>query len=94
LIQNIHQAGSRMNSLAAEQDIGPGAVVKCKRNELASRGSRTYICDRRGGGWRSFAGHHSGGNTVAAKRRGTVLFGAGSAIVVPTTSAEHSKTGN
>jgi len=46
LFKDLDQAWSRMDSLAAKQDIRPGTVVECKRDELASRGARTRVRDR------------------------------------------------
>ncbi len=83
-----------MVPLAAEQDIRPGAIVKCKRDELAGREPRTRVRDRTDGGQRSFFRHYATCNSVAGKSKGVLRAGSGSEIVGTTTSAEYSETGN
>src|SRR5207253_5350624 len=57
LIQDIDQPLSRMRSLAAEQDIWPGTIVKGKRDKLAARRSRSRVCDSMNAGRRSVLRH-------------------------------------
>jgi hypothetical protein len=90
LVEDAKQAWSRMDSLGAEQDVRPRAVVECKRYKLLGRESRTRVSDRR----RSFFRHDGAGNTVAANRRGVARIGAGCEMAGTTTSAEHSNTGD
>src|SRR5579864_1605916 len=50
LVEDIGQARTRMDRLAAKKDIRAWSIVKCKRNQLISRRRSSNLGDRAGRG--------------------------------------------
>jgi len=83
-----------MDSLAAEQDIRPGTIVECKRDELVSGCRRSRIRNCMDTPRRSFPGYQAAGNSLAVGNLVGVGIGPDCYLAGPRTCAERAENGN